>query len=215
MSTSEPARNLDLASALTDAQARYAARNPASARAYDPKAIAENILDFMDGDTTSINGRSEDEYYRRQDPPYRAWNRPLVSVDQLALVEEIVPPLLAELRNYVTVHPIGGKQGINLNRAEPWVLKLVFAGTSGNRRLIDDRLVEDLYARMDGMIADVLAKYGEDAAVFVLSDAPGRLGTPSRVRSVRATSGSTRRPVIWLSSTNMSIASMLSRSRSL
>ena len=117
----------------------------ASTRAYDSKAIAENILDFIDGDTTAINGRSEDEYYRRQDPPYRAWNRPLVSVDQLALVEEIDPPLLAELRNYVTVHPIGGKQGINLNRAEPWVLKLVYAGTSGNRRLIDDRLVEDLF----------------------------------------------------------------------
>jgi len=117
----------------------------ASARAYDPKAIAENILDFMDGDTTSINGRSEDEYYRRQDPPYRAWNRPLVSVDQLALVEEIDPPLLHELRKYVTVHPIGATSGINLNRAEPWVLKLVYAGTSGNRRLLDDRLVEDIH----------------------------------------------------------------------
>lgn len=118
----------------------------ASTRAYDPKAIAENILDFIDGDTTSINGRSEDEYYRRQDPPYRAWNRPLASVDQLALVEEIDPPLLEELRKYVTVHPIGSTAGINLNRAKPWVLKLVYAGTSGNRRLLDDRLVEDLHA---------------------------------------------------------------------
>lgn len=126
----------------------------ASARAYDPKAIAENILDFMDGDTTSINGRSEDEYYRRQDPPYRAWNRPLVSVDQLALVEGVDPPLLQELRKYVTVHPIGGTSGINLNRAEPWVLKLVYAGTSGNRRLLDDRLVEDIHAlRGNGKLA--------------------------------------------------------------
>ncbi len=121
----------------------------ASTRAYDAKAIAENVLDFMDGDSTAINGRSEDEYYRRQDPPYRAWNRPLASVDQLALVEEIDPPLFHELRNYVTVHPIGGSQGINLNRAEPWVLKLVYAGTSGNRRLIDDRLVEDIHALRD------------------------------------------------------------------
>lgn len=121
----------------------------ASTRAYDAKAIAENILDFIDGDTTAVNGRSEDEYYRRQDPPYRAWNRPLISVDQLALVQEIDPPLLDELRKYVTVHPIGSTGGINLNRAEPWVLKLVYAGPSGNRRLIDDRLVEDLYALRD------------------------------------------------------------------
>jgi len=117
----------------------------ASTRAYDPKAIAENILDFIDADTTSVNGRSEDEYYRRQDPPYRAWNQPLVSVDQLGLVEDVDPPLLDALRHYVTVHPIGGTQGINLNRAEPWVLKLVYTGTSGNRRLIDDRLAEDVY----------------------------------------------------------------------
>ncbi len=117
----------------------------ASTRAYDPKAIAENILDFIDADTTSVNGRSEDEYYRRQDPPYRAWNQPLASVDQLGLVEDVDPPLLEALRHYVTVHPIGGTQGINLNRAEPWVLKLVYTGTSGNRRLIDDRLAEDVY----------------------------------------------------------------------
>lgn len=117
----------------------------ASTRAYDPKAIAENILDFIDADTTSVNGRGEDEYYRRQDPPYRAWNQPLASVDQLGLVEDVDPPLLDALRHYVTVHPIGGTQGINLNRAEPWVLKLTYTGTSGNRRLIDDRLAEDLY----------------------------------------------------------------------
>lgn len=121
----------------------------ASPRAYDPKSIAENILDFMDSDGVAINGRSEDEYYRRLDPPYRAWNQPLVSVDQLGLVEGVDPPLLEELRQYVTVHPIGGTAGINLNRAKPWVLKLVYAGTSGNRRLIDDRMAEDLYALRD------------------------------------------------------------------
>ncbi|MEM9174208.1 MAG: hypothetical protein AAGC67_03165 [Myxococcota bacterium] len=121
----------------------------ASTRAYDAKSIAENILDFMDGDGSAINGRSEDEYYRRQDPPYRAWNQPLVSVDQLALVEDIDAPLLDELRKYVTVHPIGATTGINLNRATPWVLKLVYAGSSGDRRLIGDRLVEDIYALRD------------------------------------------------------------------
>lgn len=111
---------------------------------YDAERIAKNILDFIDSDSTAIDGRSEDEYYRRQDPPYRAWNQPLVSIDQLGLVEDVDPMLLEELRHYLTVHPIAGSQGINLNRAPPWVLKLVYSGASGNRRLIDARLVEDL-----------------------------------------------------------------------
>jgi type II secretory pathway component PulK len=114
-------------------------------RAYDAQSIAENILDFIDGDRVAVNGRAEDEYYRRQDPPYHAWNQPLLSIDQLGLVEGIDPPLLEELRHYVTVHPIGSQNGINLNRAEPWVLKLLYNGTSGNMRLIDERLVEDIY----------------------------------------------------------------------
>jgi len=118
-------------------------------RSYDTDRIARNILDFMDGDSTAIDGRSEDEYYRRQDPPYRAWNQPLVSVDQLGLVEDVDPALLEELRHYVTVHPIGGAAGINLNRAPPWVLKLVYSGTSGNRRLIDAKLAEDLVRLRD------------------------------------------------------------------
>ncbi len=113
-------------------------------RNYDTDRIARNILDFIDSDSTAIDGRSEDEYYRRQDPPYRAWNQPFVSVDQLGLVEDVDPALLEELRHYVTVHPIAGSAGINLNRAPPWVLKLVYSGTSGNRRLIDDKLAEDL-----------------------------------------------------------------------
>jgi type II secretory pathway component PulK len=123
---------------------------------YDPAAIAENILDFIDPDTTALDGRSEDEYYRRQEPPYAAWNRPLVSVDQLGLVEDVDPRLLEELRHYVTVHPIGSSAGIDLNRAEPWVLRLVYSGNSGNMRLIDDRFLEDLVTlqRDDKLVCD-------------------------------------------------------------
>ena len=122
---------------------------PAEQKNYDAVAIAENILDFMDGDGTAVNGRSENEYYRRQDPPYTAANQPLLSVDQIGLIEDVDPALLAELRHYVTVHPIGSTSGINLNQAEPWVLKLVYSGPSGNMRLLDDRMVEDIYKLRD------------------------------------------------------------------
>ena len=118
---------------------------PAEEKNYDTAKIAENLLDFIDGDDRAINGRSEDEYYRRQDPPYSAWNRPFVSVDQIGLVEDVDPPLLRAMRHYITVHPIGSTTGINLNRAAPWVLKLVYSGSSGNRRLIGDKLARDIH----------------------------------------------------------------------
>lgn len=118
---------------------------PAEQKNYDAAKIAENILDFIDGDETAVNGRNENEYYRRQDPPYDAWNRPLVSIDQIGMVEEIDAALVRELRKYLTVHPIGDSAGINLNRASPWVLKLVYTGNSGNQRLIDDQLATDIF----------------------------------------------------------------------
>ncbi len=146
---------------------------------YDPRAIAENILDFMDGNRTAVNGRSEDEYYRRQDPPYRAWNRPLISVDQLGLVEGVDPKLLEEMRHYVTVHPIAATAGINLNRAEPWVLRLVYAGTSGNMRLIDERLAEDIYRvrKKGGLVCD--GGGGDPRCVPLSEVGSGELGNGS------------------------------------
>ncbi len=118
---------------------------PPEHKNYDTRKIAENLLDFIDSDSVAANGRNENEYYRRQDPPYTAWNKPFVSVDQIGLVEDVDPALVEAMRPYVTVHPIAGASGINLNRAEPWVLKLVYSGTSGNRRLIDDQLAGDIY----------------------------------------------------------------------
>jgi type II secretory pathway component PulK len=122
---------------------------PPEDKNHDATKIAENLLDFIDGDEVAVNGRNENDYYRGQDPPYVAWNRPLVSIDQIGMVEDVDPALVKEMRKYLTVHPIGDATGINLNRASPWVLKLVYAGNSGNRRLIDDRLATDLMRLRD------------------------------------------------------------------
>ena len=79
----------------------------------------------MDEDDTARNGRSENNYYRNQDPPYDARNGPFLSFDEIGLVEGVDSQLLKSMRDYMTVHPIGGSQGINLNRAKPWVLSIV------------------------------------------------------------------------------------------
>jgi type II secretory pathway component PulK len=118
----------------------------ANDKKYDTRALASNLLDYIDADDIARNGRNEDSYYASQDPPYRASNRPFLSFEEIGLVEGIDPPLLKAMRDYVTVHPIGGRQGINLNRAEPWVLAIVYAGTSGDRELVREGTVRDIWA---------------------------------------------------------------------
>jgi len=113
---------------------------------YDAGAIARNILDYIDADSDPRSGNDEDRYYRNQDPPYRARNGPFLSIDEIGLVEGVDATLLEAMRNYVTVHPIGSQQGINLNRAQPWVLSIVAVGTSDDRRLLKQQTVREIWA---------------------------------------------------------------------
>ena len=113
---------------------------------YDTREIARNLLDYMDADETARNGRDEDGYYRSQDPPYQARNGPFLSFGEIGLVEGIDAHLLDAMRDYMTIYPIGSTRGINLNRAEPWVLSIVYSGTSGERELIRKQTVQDIWA---------------------------------------------------------------------
>jgi len=113
---------------------------------YDARALAQNLIDYMDADDTALDGRGEDDYYRRQDPPYLPRNGPLLSFEEIGLVEGVDPQLLEAMRHYLTVHPIGGRAGIDLNRAEPWVLPLVYSGPSGDRELLRERTVRQILA---------------------------------------------------------------------
>jgi len=111
---------------------------------YEPRAMAENLIDFLDSDSTRLRGGSEDDYYQQQDPPYAALNRPLLSVDELRLVEGFDGPFVEALRPYVTVFPLVGGTGINLNTAPPHVLSLVyhegqFADEETVRRILETR----------------------------------------------------------------------------
>ena len=71
---------------------------------YDPQELARNLIDFIDEDEERHGtGGSEDDYYQRQDPPYRAENRPLLSLAELRLVEGFDAPLVDALEPYLTV----------------------------------------------------------------------------------------------------------------
>lgn len=122
--------------------------------AYQPEELAANLLDWVDEDEFRQNGGLEDEVYQQRRPPYRAANRPLLSVDELRLVEGFDGPLVEALRPYVTVYPLAGGGGVNLNTAPPWVLAQLTRGSdiSGMRPVEEEDVRRILDAREEGIL---------------------------------------------------------------
>lgn len=116
---------------------------PGERELYYVPELAENLIDWVDPDEVRESGGLEDDFYQSQDPPYRAANRPLLSLDELRLVEGFDDDLVAGLRPYVTVYPYvpqpPGGGGVNLNTAPPHVLALLFYDDgAGVLRLADE-----------------------------------------------------------------------------
>ena len=121
---------------------------------YDPGELAANLIDWVDEDDVRQGGGPEDEVYQRRDPPYRAANRSLLSVDELRLIEGFDGTLVDGLRPYVGVWPLAGDGGINLNTAPAWVLAQITRGTdiSGMQPVSESDVLAILDAREDGLI---------------------------------------------------------------
>lgn len=137
---------------------------------YDPQELAWNLIDWVDADDLRLRGGPEDAYYQEQRPPYRPANRPLLSLDELALVEGFDRELVEALRPYVDVYPWVGGDGINPNTAPSYVLALLYHGVSGDYRLADEdtvRAVLDIRGQ-DGILcairSDASAAGGEPGA---------------------------------------------------
>ncbi len=122
---------------------------------YDPEELAQNLIDWVDPDDVRQRGGLEDEFYQKQESPYRAPNRRLLSVQELRLVEGFDAKLVEALEPYVDVHPLAGGLGINPNTAPTWVLALLFHTDDAiaDQRLADEDLVADLAdARQDAIL---------------------------------------------------------------
>lgn len=82
--------------------------------------LVDTLVDWVDPDEmTQLNG-AESEYYESLDPPYKAKNRMLDTVDELILIkgfDEIIPDreitVFDALAGYFTVYPSDGKLNIN------------------------------------------------------------------------------------------------------
>jgi type II secretory pathway component PulK len=130
---------------------------PAERSLYEPRELAQNLIDWVDADSERRSGGPEDDYYQQQDPPYAAYNRPLFSVDELRLVEGFDAHLVAGLAPYVSVYPFapggcGTAQrgcGVNLNTAPPHVLALLYFNDGVEQRLADEELIRSILRRRE------------------------------------------------------------------
>jgi len=92
-----------------------------------PAGLADALADWIDADNEPQpqNG-AEDAYYLALSPPYRAANRPLIEVDELALVRGFDARIRARLAAFVTALP--APSALNVNTASPEVLAAVIDG---------------------------------------------------------------------------------------
>jgi general secretion pathway protein K len=121
---------------------------------YEPDELAANLVDWIDADEVRENGGPEDEIYARRDPPTLPTNLPLLSVDELRLVEGFDGELVDALAPFVGVYPLVGGGGVNLNTAPPWVLVQLHRGTevSGTRPLEEEDVRRIVDARDEAPI---------------------------------------------------------------
>ncbi len=111
---------------------------PGEKELYKIPELRDALMDWVDADTVRLNGGLEDTHYQLRQPPYRAANGPLMSVDDLFLIEGFDRQLVEALQPYITVEPFVGVGGVNLNTAPAHVLSLIYSNDG-----VDDRLASE------------------------------------------------------------------------
>ncbi|MAI77903.1 MAG: hypothetical protein CL917_03090 [Deltaproteobacteria bacterium] len=111
---------------------------------YDERELARNLIDYLDADDVAINGRNENDYYLSQNPPHSQANGPILSMEEVAMIEGFDARLAEAMKPYITVYPLFGEEGINLNTAPSHVLSLIYHGSSGDMRLASEAMVGDI-----------------------------------------------------------------------
>lgn len=86
----------------------------------DPKLV-DAIADWVDPNDAAEPNGAETAYYLSRNPPYRAANGPMQTVDELRLVKGVTEEVMQKIGPYVTVYPPDGL--INVNTADPLVLQ--------------------------------------------------------------------------------------------
>jgi general secretion pathway protein K len=123
---------------IKDAQARFNLNNvvqggmvvPQQKRVYERlllvnkvnPALTDALVDWLDADSGTQVGGAEDLDYLNFNPPYRAANRALTSIDELRLIKGYTEEIVDTLRPYLIALPPQVQSSINVNTAEAPVL---------------------------------------------------------------------------------------------
>jgi len=122
-----------------------------------PDALADTLADWVDADNVpQPGGGAEDAYYLSLQPPYRAADRPLIDVGELALVRGFDESVRARLAPFVTALP--RVTPVNVNTAPAEVLAAVVDGLDldsaraivAQRKRITYRSVSDFTSQLPG-----------------------------------------------------------------
>jgi len=133
--------------------------------------LATALLDWIDADiNATFPDGAEDDVYLLESPPYRAANRPLVSISELRLVKGYSAEIVALLEPYITALPVA--TALNVNTAPALVLQALHAelGPLDAEQIIEAR-GDDGFPDLGAFLAlDALAGLQLDVAVDIKSD---------------------------------------------
>jgi len=115
--------------------------------------LSDALLDWIDPDSqTTPPAGAEDIDYLQLDPPYRAANQPLASIDELRLVRGFTPEAIEALRPYVTEIPV--RTDVNVNTAPAPVVAALIPGVSVAQ-------IQQILADRERVPFDDLGKFNE------------------------------------------------------
>jgi len=116
--------------------------------------IAESLLDWIDEDDFSYAQGAENRYYGLLNPPYKAKNKKLDTLEELLFVRGMTPGIFEDIKPYVTIHSTGK---ININTASEPVLDAMGFSPSLVRKIVSYRKGPDqvLGTSDDGVFTDL------------------------------------------------------------
>ena len=108
--------------------------------------ISDSILDWIDTDKNHRLNGAEDDYYRKQNPPYYAKNGPIETIDELLKIRGMTEEILygseesddeykkTGIANHLTIYKIST---VNPNTASEEVLNILFEAKQASKILIN------------------------------------------------------------------------------
>ena len=150
--------------------------------------LIDSLLDWIDADADTKPAGAEDTYYLTLQPPYRAANQRLESVEELRLVKGYDAKTVEKLRRYVSALP--ESTAVNINTTDKYVLSALFAQLplSTAQQLVDQSAKNPFKDKNDliqraGMTPEPGVDYGVTSAYFYV-DIYTHFGRLDRSRQV-------------------------------